>query len=42
LQLDLETRLGLPVDLVVLGPGAPVSAFQQLARARAKPLRLPT
>jgi predicted nucleotidyltransferase len=42
LQLDLETRLGLPVDVIVHGPGTPVSTFQQLVRARAQPLRLPT
>lgn len=42
LQLDLEDQLGLPVDLIVQGPDAPVSSFQQLARARAQPLRLPT
>jgi predicted nucleotidyltransferase len=41
LQLDLETQLGLPVDVVVMGPGTPVSGFQQLARACGGHLRLP-
>ena len=41
LQLDLETQLGLPVDLIVHGHGTAASPFQQLARARAQPLRLP-
>jgi uncharacterized protein len=38
LQLALETRLELPVDVIVHSPGAPVSPFQQLARLRAQPL----
>ena len=42
LQLDLETQLGLPVDLIVQGRDAPVSSFQHLARARAQPLSRPT
>lgn len=42
LQLDLENRLGLPVDLLVQGRGIPGSPFQRLARARAVPLRMPT
>lgn len=42
LQLDLETQLGLPVDVIVQGRGTPVSPFQQLARARAQPLSAPT
>ena len=41
LQLDLETQLGLPVDLMVQGGGTPASPFQQLARARARPLSAP-
>ncbi len=41
LQLDPETQLGLPVDVVVMGPGTPVSGFQQLARACGQHLRLP-
>lgn len=41
LQLDLETQLGLPVDLIVQGGGTSVSPFQQLARARARPLSAP-
>jgi predicted nucleotidyltransferase len=41
LQLDLETQLGLPVDVIVFGPGTPVSPFQQVARARAQPLTPP-
>ncbi|MBK1619495.1 hypothetical protein CKO42_13825 [Lamprobacter modestohalophilus] len=42
LQLDLETQLGLPVDLIVDDHDRAASPFQQLARARAQPLRLPT
>lgn len=42
LQLALETRLELPVDVIVHSPEAPVSPFQQLARLRAQPLSLPT
>lgn len=41
LQLELETQLGLPVDLIVHAHGTVASSFQQLARARAQPLRLP-
>ncbi len=41
LRLDLENRLGLPVDLLVHRRGTPISPFQQIARSRSMPLRVP-
>jgi len=41
LKLALESRLGLPVDLLVQCHGAVESHFLHMARARAVPLSMP-
>ncbi|MBM3204170.1 nucleotidyltransferase domain-containing protein [Candidatus Woesearchaeota archaeon] len=38
LQLELETRLNLPVDIVACSPETAPTPFQQIARSRAMPL----
>ncbi|MBF1801825.1 nucleotidyltransferase domain-containing protein [Alloalcanivorax profundimaris] len=38
LKMALEESLRLPVDLVIAEAGKPLSSFQSLAKARARPL----
>ena len=38
LKTVLESKLGLPVDLIVTRPGLPGSAFESMVRFQAKPL----